>query len=61
MRSRIFGSSTTHERPSFRLVCDTCGSLKIKIENPGTASPATIVNCGRTAKRSQYCQINTNT
>jgi hypothetical protein len=36
-----------NEQPLFKLVCDICGSLTIKIENPGIAASATIVNCGR--------------
>jgi hypothetical protein len=31
----------------FRLVCDDCGSLTIKIENPEGASREAIVYCGR--------------
>jgi hypothetical protein len=36
-----------NEHSSFKLVCDVCGSLTIKIENPTTAFPSTIVKCGR--------------
>ena|ERR1700694_4112605 len=30
----------------FQMICDECGSLKIKIENPETASREAIVHCG---------------
>jgi hypothetical protein len=30
----------------FQMVCNDCGSLKIKIENPEGASRDTIVHCG---------------
>jgi hypothetical protein len=31
---------------SFQMVCDTCGCLGIKIENPEQASRETLVYCG---------------
>jgi hypothetical protein len=30
----------------FQMVCGTCGSLKIKIENPESASRDAVVYCG---------------
>ena len=30
----------------FQMVCDDCGSLTIKIENPEGASRETVVYCG---------------
>ena len=31
----------------FQLVCDDCGSLTIKIENPESASREAVIYCGR--------------
>jgi hypothetical protein len=35
------------DNQTFKLVCDACGSLTIKVANPEGAPEATIVECGR--------------
>ena len=36
-----------NERSSFKMVCDNCGSLSIKLTEPGKATLATAIECGR--------------
>jgi hypothetical protein len=33
--------------PKFKLVCDACGSMKVRITHSDRAPEATIVECGR--------------
>jgi hypothetical protein len=34
------------ERPKFRIVCDYCGSLSIKVSDPANSPSTTVVRCG---------------
>jgi hypothetical protein len=38
---------TTAERTGFKVVCDHCGSLSIKLIDPASHASATVVQCGR--------------
>ena len=40
------GWRVMNDQPSFRLVCKGCGSLTIKIEDPRSALPVTVIDCG---------------
>jgi hypothetical protein len=33
--------------PGFKIVCDQCGSLTIKVVDPANSPAATLVQCGR--------------
>lgn len=35
------------EQSRFKIVCDECGSLSIKVNDPATAPDDTVVRCGR--------------
>jgi len=39
--------NTTGKRSQFKIVCDECGSLSIKIMDPTSLPAATPVQCGR--------------
>ena len=45
----ISSTSADHmlEVPKFKIICDECGSLSIKVSDPVNAPPTTIVRCGR--------------
>jgi hypothetical protein len=43
----VANSSTRRERTAFRIVCDDCGSLSIKVADPVNAPSTTPVQCGR--------------
>jgi hypothetical protein len=34
------------EKPKFKIVCDYCGSLSIKVSDPATSPSKTVVRCG---------------
>jgi hypothetical protein len=36
-----------NELSSFKVVCDNCGSLSIKLTEPGKAALETTIKCGR--------------
>jgi uncharacterized Zn finger protein len=38
---------TTSERSRFKIVCENCGSLSIKVADPADSPDAAIVQCGR--------------
>jgi hypothetical protein len=38
---------TPQRRPGFKIVCEQCGSLSIKITDPVNSPVATPVRCGR--------------
>jgi hypothetical protein len=35
------------ERSGLKIVCEECGSLSIRVVDPGAAPPATLIHCGR--------------
>jgi hypothetical protein len=37
------------KRPRFRVVCEACGSLSIKVADPATSPTTELVYCGRCA------------
>jgi hypothetical protein len=39
--------TTTRERSHFKIVCDECGSLSIKIMDPTSLPETALVQCGR--------------
>jgi hypothetical protein len=42
-----FSAHTTSERSRFKVVCENCGSLSIKVADPANSPDAAIVLCGR--------------
>jgi hypothetical protein len=38
---------TTVKAAGFKVVCDDCGSLSIKLVDPANAASATAIQCGR--------------
>jgi hypothetical protein len=42
-----FSEHITSERSRFRVVCENCGSLSIKVADPANSPDAAIVLCGR--------------
>jgi ribosomal protein S27E len=44
---RVEHSPTPRERSGFKIVCNDCGSLTIKVADPVNAPGATPVQCGR--------------
>lgn len=38
---------TTAARVSFKVVCDACGSLQIKVADPIKAGAENLIRCGR--------------
>jgi hypothetical protein len=49
MPMRVEHSAIPCERSGFKIVCDDCGSLSIKVIDPATAPATTLVRCGRCA------------
>jgi hypothetical protein len=47
MSARVVSKETTGERSPFKIVCDECGSLSIKISNPANLPETAQVQCGR--------------
>jgi hypothetical protein len=41
------GQQATTARAGFRIVCDCCGSLSIKMADPTTSPISALVQCGR--------------
>ena len=39
--------TATRERSRFKIVCEDCGSLSIKLADPANSPDATLVRCGR--------------
>lgn len=39
--------NTTLEKAGFKVVCDICGSLSIKLEDPTKIALSTAIQCGR--------------
>lgn len=40
-------NQTTVERAGFKIVCDHCGSLSIKLMDPDAVASAATIHCGR--------------
>jgi hypothetical protein len=38
---------TAAEKPGFKVVCDQCGSLSIKLADPTKIASTTAIHCGR--------------
>jgi hypothetical protein len=39
--------TATRERSRFKIVCEACGSLSIKVADPANSSSANLVRCRR--------------
>jgi hypothetical protein len=39
--------TATRERSRFKIVCEDCGSLSIKVADPANSPNVTLVRCGR--------------
>ena len=39
--------TATPKRLSFKVVCENCGGLSIKVEDPANSPATTLVRCGR--------------
>jgi len=39
--------TATRQRSRFKVVCEDCGGLSIKVEDPANSSATALVRCGR--------------
>jgi hypothetical protein len=46
-RAMDLAAQKTAEKARFKVVCDQCGSLSIKLTDPANAASATAIQCGR--------------
>jgi len=47
MRTNVVSEDATRERSPFKIVCEECGSLSIKIIDPTNLPKTAQVQCGR--------------
>src|SRR5258708_2798541 len=58
--SRIWSATITPlpsdgiEKPKFKILCDYCGSLSIKVFDPITSPSKTVVLCGRCMSQEEH-------